>query len=233
MHLQQEAQQFLFSSRHGILSTHSAKHAGYPYGSVVPYVTDQDGMPTILISTLAEHTKNIIENPLVSLIAFDHESDLQANARLTLLAKAKPEDKQNALLRKRYLRYLPQAAQYFEMHDFSFYTLQITHARYIAGFGKMGWIEGEDFQLPSNLLFTEESSILEHMNQDHTENLKAYCQHFHGITPTSVDMIGIDCLGFDVRIDDAQALRFNFENAISNAKEARIALVDMAKQCRQ
>lgn len=233
MSLQQEAQQFLFSNHKGILSTHSAKHIGYPYGSVVPYVTDQDGMPTILISTLAEHTKNIIENPLVSLIAFDSESDLQANARLTLLAKAEQTDKQNDVLRARYLRYLPQAEGYFDAHDFSFYTLKITQARYIAGFGKMGWIEGQDFQVPSNALFKEESGILDHMNQDHSENLKAYCQHFHDISPIAVDMIGIDSLGFDVRINDTQQLRFNFKHAISNAQEARIALVEMAKQCRQ
>lgn len=233
MTLQQEAQQFLFGSHKGVLSTHSAKHAGYPYGSVVPYVTNQDGMPTILISTLAEHTKNIIDNPLVSLIAFDHQSDLQANARLTLLAKAEQTNKQNNLLRARYLRYLPQAESYFEAHDFSFYTLHITQARYIAGFGKMGWIEGKDFQIPNNPLFTEENGILEHMNQDHVKNLIAYCQHFHGITPSAVDMIGIDSLGFDMRINETQQLRFNFENAISNAQEARIALVEMAKQCRQ
>jgi len=70
------------------------------------------------------------------------------------------------------------------------------------------------------------------MNQDHAENLKAYCQHFHDMTPTTVNMIGIDSLGFDIRIDNAQQLRFNFAKAISNAQEARIALVEMAKQCR-
>jgi len=190
-------------------------------------------MPVILISDLAEHTKNIIQNGHVSLVAFNDEQDLQANARLTLLAKAEQTDKQNDLLRARYLRYMPQAESYFDAHDFNFYTLYITHARYIAGFGKMGWIEGDDFQIPSNPLFTEEAGILEHMNQDHMENLKAYCQHFHQTSPTSIEMIGIDSLGFDVRIDDGQQLRFHFEQAISNAQEARMALVDMAKQCRQ
>ncbi len=232
MNLNLEAQQFLFSAQKGILSTHSAKYTGYPFGSVAPYVVNHQGMPVILISSLAEHTKNIAHNAHVSLLAFSGEDDLQANARLTLLAKAEQTDKQNDLLRARYLRYLPQAESYFDAHDFSFYTLYITQARYIAGFGKMGWIEGEDFQIPSNPLFTEETGILEHMNQDHAENLKAYCQHFHGMTPAAVDMIGIDSLGFDVRVDNALQLRFNFENAISNAQEARTALVEMAKQCR-
>jgi heme iron utilization protein len=232
MNLNLEAQQFLFSAQKGVLSTHSAKFSGYPFGSVTPFVLNHQGMPVVLISSLAEHTKNIIQNGHVSLLVFNNEDDLQANARLTLLAKAEQTDKDNGLMRARYLRYIPQAASYFDAHDFMFYTLYVTHGRYIAGFGKMGWIEGDDFQMPTNPLFTEEIDILNHMNQDHVDNLKAYCQHYHQQHTTSVDMVGIDSLGFDVRIDSGQLLRFHFERAISNAQEARAALVNMAKACR-
>ncbi|PCI60445.1 MAG: pyridoxamine 5'-phosphate oxidase [Methylophilaceae bacterium] len=232
MNLNLEAQQFLFGAQKGVLSTHSIKFEGYPFGSVTPYVLNHQGMPVILISSIAEHTKNIIQNANVSLMVFNNEDDLQANARLTLLAKAEQTDKDNALMRARYLRYMPQAESYFSAHDFSFYTLHITHGRYIAGFGKMGWIEGDDFQIPTNPLFTEESAILDHMNQDHGENLIAYCQHYHQVDAQQVEMVGIDSLGFDVRTDPAQILRFNFEQTITNAQEARAALVAMAKTCR-
>lgn len=232
MSLHLEAQQFLFSAQKGVLSTHSVKFAGFPFGSVTPFVLNHHGMPVILISSLAEHTKNIIENANVSLLVFNNEYDLQANARLTLLAKAEQTDKNNALIRARYLRYMPQAESYFDAHDFSFYTLYITHGRYIAGFGKMGWIEGNDFQVPTNPLFTEEAGILDHMNADHADNLKAYCQHYHQIQTTSVTMIGIDSFGFDIRIDSGKQLRFSFSQAINNAQEARAALVAMAKACR-
>lgn len=232
MNLNIEAQQFLFSTHKGILSTHSAKFEGYPFGSVAPFVLNHQGMPTILISSIAEHTKNIMQNAKVSLVVFDNENDLQANARLTLLAKAEQTDKNNELMRARYLRYIPQAAQYFDMHDFSFYTLYITQARYIAGFGKMGWVEGEAMQIPSNPLFVEEPSILTHMNADHGENLKAYCQHFNNVKTNNAEMIGIDSLGFDVRGDTDTLLRFNFDAPISDAQEARSALVAMAKACR-
>lgn len=232
MSLTIEAQRFLCHTRKGILSTHSAKHEGYPFGSVAPFVLDQHGMPTILISTIAEHTKNIIQNARVSLVVLDDAEDLQANARLTLLATAEQTDKQNTLMRDRYLRYIPQAAEYFETHDFSFYTLHITHARYIAGFGKMGWIEGEAMQMPSNPLFIEEAGILDHMNADHGENLKAYCLHYHQVTTDQVEMVGIDRLGFDVHAAKETLLRFEFESPINNAQEARAALVLMAKQSR-
>ena len=232
MSLAIEAQQFLCGTYKGILSTHSAKFEGYPFGSVAPFVLNHQGMPTILISTIAEHTKNIAQNAHVSLVVFAGEEDLQANARLTLLAIAEQTDKQNPLMRERYLRYNPQAEQYFDMHDFAFYTLHITQARYIAGFGKMGWVAGAEMVIPNNLLLMEEAGILEHMNNDHQENLKSYCQHFHQISPQQVAMIGIDSLGCDVRVNDVQLLRFNFDTPIANAEEARIALVAMAKACR-
>ncbi|MFM9835357.1 MAG: HugZ family protein [Methylophilaceae bacterium] len=232
MNLALEAQQFLFSTHKGILSTHSAKFDGYPFGSVAPFVLNHQGMPTILISSIAEHTKNIIQNSKVSLVVFDNEADLQANARLTLLATAEQTDKNNDLMRARYLHYLPQATQYFDMHDFTFYTLHISHARYIAGFGKMGWVDGAEMSIPSNPLFFEEPGILEHMNADHQENLNAYCQHYHQIQTDAVEMIGIDSLGFDVRVNANTQLRFNFDQPIANAQEARAALVAMAKACR-
>ena len=41
-----------------VLSTHSLEHPGYPFGSVVPYVLDQEGLPLLLLSRLPQHTKN-------------------------------------------------------------------------------------------------------------------------------------------------------------------------------
>ncbi len=139
-----EARNFLRSNQSGVLSTHSLRFDGYPYGSIAPFVLDDDDNPLILISTLAEHTKNIIANPQVSLIVFDPtKEDMQAGARLTLLGEAEPADKQNGELRDRYLARFPQAAQYFDMHDFLFYIITIRQARFIGGFGKIHWITGE------------------------------------------------------------------------------------------
>jgi len=231
MSLTNEARQFLRSTHSGMLCTNSVKFTGYPFGSVAPFVLDHDGQPLLLISTIAEHTKNIMADCRVSLLVFAGAEDLQANARLTLLGEAEQTDKQDGLLKARYLRYLPQAEQYFTMHDFLFYRLQIQHARYIAGFGSMGWLDGTEFRSPRSALIAQEAGIIEHMNHDHQANMKSYCQHFHGINPEQIEMIGIDSDGFDLRAD-AQTLRFNFAQPIHDATEARAALVEMAKACR-
>ena len=77
--LASEARRFLRGTRSGVLSTHSARFEGYPFGSIAPFVLDHAGNPLILISTIAEHTKNIRKDPRVSLIAFDPAApDMQA-----------------------------------------------------------------------------------------------------------------------------------------------------------
>lgn len=145
-----EARAFLMGTHSGVLSTHSAKIPGYPFGSIAPFVLDDEGNPLILISTLAEHTKNIAADPRVSLIAFDPAApDMQSGARLTLVGDAKLADKQDGPLRERYLSQFPQALQYFDMHDFLFYSIQIQQARFIGGFGKIHWIPGEALRASS------------------------------------------------------------------------------------
>ena len=226
-----EARQFLSSTHSGVLSTISARLGGYPFGSIAPFVLDHDGNPLILISTIAEHTKNIQADARVSLIAFDPATpDMQAGARLTVIGKAIPTDKDERL-RARYLRYFPQAEGYFGMHDFLFHRIEMEQARFIGGFGKIHWIAGDELRAPPHRLAAEETAILDHMNADHAENLRAYCRHVHGVEAAQAAMIGIDTAGFDVRAD-GKLLRFAFDTPVTDAQEARQALVALAKACR-
>jgi putative heme iron utilization protein len=243
MGLASEALQFLRTTQNGVLSTHSEKFAGYPFGSVAPFVLNHSGQPVILISTIAEHTKNIIANPKVSLLVFAGEDDLQASARLTIIGEAIKIDKENVDLRARYLRYFPQAESYFTMHDFSFYRIAIAQTRYIAGFGKMGWVAGDDLThdniAADSPLASQETSIIEHMNADHVHSLIAYCKHFHHIEVSHAQMLGIDSGGFDVKVElantnqetstNTKLIRFNFDQPIHDAQSARLALVGMSK----
>lgn len=234
MSLAQEARQFLRSTRHGILSTHSIKFAGYPFGSVTPFVLDHNCQPIILISSIAEHTKNILSDPKVSLLVFDKGDDLQANARLTLIGEAENISKDDADLRARYSRYFPESIGYFAMHDFSFYRIHITQARYIAGFGKMGWVAGSELNNhpESNSIAALETGMIKHMNQDHADSLMAYCQHFYHSVPETVNLIGIDCDGFDIEAVQNEAikiLRFSFISPIFDANSARAAFIALSK----
>lgn len=228
----QEARQMLRAHRYGALGTLSKKFDGYPFGSITPYLVNHDGSLLILISAIAEHTKNIQHDPRVSLITHDQrDTQIQTQGRVTLIGNAQlAEDK--AQVGARYLRYFPEAQTYFSMHDFAFYRIAPVAIRYIGGFGRIHWVATEDYLCPNYALAEQEEGVIAHMNSDHRETMQRYCQHFRQYTAQQVEMLGIDCDGFDVRADD-QILRFDFTEPVLDAQQARKALVAMSALTKQ
>ncbi len=222
------ARQLLRAHRYGALSTLSKKFDGHPFGSITPYMVDHDGSLLILISTLAEHTKNIAADPRVSLISHNQRSPhIQTQGRITLLGNAEIVADREAA-GQRYLRYFPEAQAYFAMHDFSFYRIAPLSLRYIGGFGHIHWIKAENYQVESYPLIEQETDILAHMNADHADSLRRYCRHVHQSEAQAVEMVGIDCDGFDVRAD-GDVYRFDFPEPVLDAQLARTALVAMSR----
>ncbi|BBJ22883.1 HugZ family pyridoxamine 5'-phosphate oxidase [Candidatus Nitrotoga sp. AM1P] len=223
-----EARQMLRAHRYGALCTLSKKFDGHPFGSITPYLVDHDGSLLILISTLAEHTKNIQYDPRVSLITHNQDSPhIQTQGRITVVGAAQiitDTDKAGT----RYLRYFPEAQTYFNMHDFSIYRIMPQSLRYIGGFGKIHWIEANSYLVPPYPLIQQENNVISHMNTDHRDTMRHYCQHFHKIEVLHAEMLGIDCDGFDVRADE-KILRFDFPEMVFDAQQARHALIAMSR----
>lgn len=218
----------LRAHRYGVLSTLSKKFDGYPFGSITPYLVDHDGSVLILISTLAEHTKNILCDPRVSLITHDqNDNHIQAQGRVTMVGKAEQEPGREQA-GSRYLRYFPEAQSYFAMHDFSFYRVRPMAIRYIGGFGRIYWLDTKGYTVQPCPLIEQENDVITHMNSDHQEALRNYCLHFHQYAALDVAMLGIDIDGFDVRADN-KVLRFDFAQPVTDAQQARTALVNMAR----
>ncbi|NOT81609.1 MAG: DUF2470 domain-containing protein, partial [Gallionella sp.] len=117
---------------------------------------------------------------------------------------------------------------YLAMHDFSLYRIQSIAIRYIAGFGGIHWVDMEQYALQAYPLIEQEDDVIAHMNADHQETMRHYCQHFRQHESLNVTMLGIDCDGFDVRADE-KVLRFDFALPVTDAQQARVALVEMAK----
>ena len=222
-----EARTLLRAHRYGALCTLSKKFDGHPFGSITPYLVDHDGSLLILISAIAEHTKNIVNDPRVSLITHNQDDPhIQTQGRVTVVGEAKHvADRDGA--GRRYLRYFPEAKTYFAMHDFQFYRIVPSAIRYIGGFGNIHWLNTEKYAMPAHALPEQEDGILAHMNADHREALRGYCRRVHQCEAAEVEMIGLDCDGFDVRAD-GRLLRFDFDEPVWEAEGARKALVGMA-----
>lgn len=203
------ARQLLRAHRYGALSTLSKKFDGHPFGSITPYLVDHDGSLLILISTLAEHTKNIHSDPRVSLITHNQEdAHIQTQGRITVVGTASlvAEREQAG---KRYLRYFPEAQTYFAMHDFSFYRIEPIALRYIGGFGDIHWVKAEKYRVPPNTLAAEEDALLSSINTRHSTK--------QGM------LIGIDCDGYDVRLNE-RTERHDFPTLALNGEQAQALL---------
>jgi heme iron utilization protein len=216
------ARQLLHREDVGVLSTLSIDVEGYPFGSIAPYAVDYDGMPTMLISDIAQHTRNIKRDARVSLTVFDRfAEDPQAGGRLTWIGDAEPVAAADDAARRRYLRYFPSSASYFEMHDFSFYRIRPRRARFIGGFGQIFWIAADEI-LAANPFRASEDGIVEHMNEDHRKALLHYCSSIARVEARDVAMTGIDAEGFDMLVD-GRKVRVDFDAPIGTPEEARVS----------
>lgn len=219
----------------GILSTISVEVTGYPFGSVTPYCLDEDFFPNILISSIAQHTKNIMADNKVSLLISERSlsTNKQAIARLTYLGNAVKVDNIEPI-KTRYLNYFPNAKDYFKTHDFVFYRIEPVRLRYIGGFGKISWIEKDELNIKNIFNSTEESKIINHMNQDHAHNLSDYSRFYLGhkySESDSIRMCGLDQFGVDLVINETKH-RIDFKSELTQASEARLQFVEMAIEAR-
>jgi putative heme iron utilization protein len=132
-------------ARHGLLSTAGLEPAGFPYGSLVPLATLAEGEPLLLVSHLAQHTKNLVADARASvLVLAAAEGDPQQAARATLIGRARRlTGEEEEAARARYLAAHPGAGMYFDL-NFQLWTLRPDEARYVGGFGAAAWVSGSE-----------------------------------------------------------------------------------------
>ncbi|HZB91419.1 MAG TPA: DUF2470 domain-containing protein [Stellaceae bacterium] len=206
---------------------------GWPYASLVLAATDPEGRPLLLLSSLAEHTKNLARDPRAALL-FDGTAGLAeplTGARVTVLGEiAALEDK--ALL-ARYTRRHPSAAGYAGFADFRLYRLAPARAHLVAGFGRIDWIEGAALLTPPVPdVAAAEAGILAHMNDDHAETLDLYAQRLLGLSGAGWRLTGVDAEGADLRREGSVA-RLDFGAPVGDAGAVGEEFVRLAKLARE
>ncbi|CAO3379835.1 HugZ family pyridoxamine 5'-phosphate oxidase [Azospirillum argentinense] len=210
---------------------------GWPYPSLVQVAFDLDGTPLLLLSTLADHTKNIARDPRVGLL-FDGTAGLAeplSGPRLSVLGRA--ERSEEPRHRARFLARHPGAALYAGFTDFSVYAVSVERAHLVAGFGRVRWLDRADLLLPGvpAALAEAEGAILDHMNADHADALRLYATVLAGRSPNGAApwvMTGIDPDGCDLRRSGEMA-RVDFDHSVENPEDARVTLAGLARQARQ
>ncbi|RUQ73862.1 heme iron utilization protein [Azospirillum doebereinerae] len=207
--------------------------AGWPYPSLVLVASDHDGSPLLLLSTLAEHTRNLARDPRVGLL-FDGTGGLAqplTGARLSVLGRAARSDEPRH--RARFLRRHPDAAFYAGFADFAVYRVAVERAHLVAGFGRIHWLSKDALGLPGvpSALAEAESDTLAALNAAHAAALPLLvplppgsAERGEGWTLTGLDPEGCDlrCGGYVARVD--------FDERTNHPESARLALAALVQR---
>jgi heme oxygenase (biliverdin-IX-beta and delta-forming) len=225
--------------RTGTLSTIAKEPAGFPYGSFVTFAME-GANPVFFISELAEHTKNWRADARASLlVAEGGEGDPLAKGRVTLIGHGRRLDhgsERDAAMHA-YLTAHPNAEYYIDYADFGFWKLGVEGVRYIGGYGRMSWVDIEDWRTSApDPIAPHAAAIIEHMNADHADTMVSYCRVLTRATDTSsATMTSVDRYGFEMSAHTGQGprpIRLAFSAPITTPEEARREMVALAKRAR-
>jgi heme iron utilization protein len=202
----------------GTLATHAREPHGFPYPSIVPFAPDAFHRPVILISRLAEHTRNLLGDPRAGfLVAHAPDGDVLNGPRATLLGLYAPVDPdQEEAVARRYLRYHPDAQRYLALGDFTFWALHIERLRYIGGFGAMGWLDGADLDEFDPLPAADEAALIEAFER-------------HPARRAGLELAGVDRYGADLGVDGART-RFVFDEPQADLQTLHAVLADCVER---
>jgi putative heme iron utilization protein len=214
-----------FEGFHGLLSTHSVKFEGYPFGSLLPICRDVQANPLLLISHLAQHTQNLDKDPRCSLTLIRSEhADVLQWTRLTCLADAEPVTAGDAL--ERYCRYFPDGRRYHKELNFNLYRLRPKQFYLIAGFGSARWYDVSRVLDAPHFHTAVELEFLYQVNAHDHELLKRLLAHRDLQIPDRIQAVGADPQGLDVRLGE-HLIRLHFSRPITD--ESRfVALLEDA-----
>lgn len=223
----------LRESNEGVLSTISKKFEGYPFGSFTTFTTDRNRTVIIYASELAQHTKNLVQNSKASLTIYNlkKNGDQQDSQRLTLLGDLVLADNQDDC-KERFSLFLPHSVNYHKMHDFSFYKLLINQARWIGGFGQIAWLKPEHWTDSKPKWLEREESIINHMNDDHSNSIISTLHAQIGVKDPKAEMVAINTDGYYVKSNN-ELMFIKFHKCCTNLKDFKDELVKQAHENRE
>lgn len=219
-------------ARFGALAT--LEGDGAPYASLVAISTDPEGRPTLLISRLARHTRNIAGDARVSLLVSAAGAADPLNApRASLIGRIIPAPAPE--VRARYLARHAAAAGYADFTDFAFYAIDITEAHLVEGFGRIVDVPGEKLLTSwqgADALSEGTAGVIEHMNADHADAVKLYATVLLGAPEGDWRILSLDPEGCELICGDL-VRRLDFTRRVEDLAAVRQELVKLVADARR
>lgn len=221
------------------LSTMSKKHPGYPFGSLMPYGLTDVGEPTFLISSMAMHTRNVLNDPRATLLITQADSPNPLGAgRISLMGDVELVEGEDAIrdVATDYLTRNPAAQNWMHFGDFKFFRMKLLEIYFVGGFGVMGWIGADEFKTAKpDPLADFADGIIQHMNDDHRDSMVEMAKHYSGLDAVDAEMTAVDRLGFNLRVQTEEGMkgsRIAYPEPVESGSDIRKVFVEMVKQVR-
>jgi heme iron utilization protein len=207
---------------------------GTPYASLVVIAADLDASPLLLLSDLAQHSRNIAFDPRVSLLIDGTAGyrDPLTGPRLTVIGQARAVTDQQRLAR--FTAHHATSTVYSGFADFRLYRVAVERGHLVAGFGRIHWIESRDLLFTADVaaLAAAEPEILRHMNEHHADAVADYARDLLGRVGVDWRMTGVDPEGADLQ-SDGETARLDFAAPVLTPAAARAALVELTQNARK
>jgi heme iron utilization protein len=234
----EEARAIVASHSLGTLSTLTAD--GDPWGSLVTYGQLPDGSPVLLVSTLAEHGRNLRLDARASLVVAEAADggDPLDSGRVTLAGRAEPPAEEEAgAARAAFLAAAESARHYIDFGDFSMYVLRVERVRWVGGFGRMDSVDAGAYAAAEpDPVAASAAYAVRHMNEDHADALLAMATGPAGFTDaTAATCRRADRYGLDLWVTTPRGkgpARVGFAAPCTAPDGLRAATVELARRSR-
>ncbi|OUS43565.1 root border cell-specific protein [Ostreococcus tauri] len=207
---------------------------GFPCGSIAAYASDARGRPTLALSSMSQHARDLMEDSRCTVTVQESGFDSVADGRVSLSGMLTlVPDERVAETRAAYLKRHP-GAYWVDFGDFAWYEMsEIVACRIVGGFARAASVSPAEYDAatcdPVNAF---SAPVCGHMNADHADSLRAMAKHYVGIDADSIEMRSIDRLGMNCRVTkdgERYDLRLPFESPAEDRKSVKDQIVLMTK----
>lgn len=234
------ARRLLRAARAATLATTTGSESatqGAPYASLITVATDHDGSPLLLLSELADHTRNLNADPACCLLVDDarHLANPQTGPRVSFQCSARriADPAEHQRLTERFLRHHPAAALYAGFGDFAIRRLTITRAHLVGGFARAVWLE-DGLTIPAALaqdMAAAEVDVVTEMNARHADAIQAIARELPAAGGDFWQLSSLDADGMDLCAADGETVhRIPFTPPLDSAEQVHPRLMALATQ---
>ena len=219
----------------------SLSEDGTPWASIVTFGATTAGEPVLVVSTMAEHGRNLAREPRCSIAiaeAVAEGEDPLDRARITLAGRViVPEGEEADAALQAHAQHYPFARDYAAYADFTTYLLRVERVRWVGGFARMSTVEAAEYAAADvDPTAPAAASARRHLNEDHADSVLLWARTLGGYADAfEATCEAIDRYGVDLRVHTPRGqapVRVGFAAPAQSPGDLRGATVALAQTAR-